>query len=79
MKSENPEISGLVSHIQIEFYIINIVAFFLQGNAVFVFEKTHKKIESIHWGNQNSNKLIPQITARFRVAEVNFFFNKLLL
>jgi hypothetical protein len=48
MKSENTEISGLVSHIQTEFGIINIVAFFLQGNAVFVFEKTLKKIESIH-------------------------------
>jgi hypothetical protein len=34
--SGNTEISGLVSHIQIEFCIINIVAFFFLGNIAFV-------------------------------------------
>ena len=56
MMSENTEISGLVSHIQIEFCIINIVAFFLLGDIVFVFfGKTHKETESIHWGSQNNS------------------------
>lgn len=58
MISGNIEIFGLVSHIQIEFCIIKIVAFFLQGNTVFAFEKDTKKKSIQAVNNQLINSTV---------------------